>query len=96
MSRSAYIRWRLFDPASPLPKQRGKFPVRDHQAIARLLALLGASRLSNNVNQLARMANTGSLPFSPEVEAELLAAARDIADMRRLLLDALGRQEGQP
>lgn len=89
MSLAAYIRWRLFDPENPPPKSRGKQPVKDHQALARLLALLGQSRLANNMNQLARSANSGSLPFTPETERMLNEAADDIAEMRRLLLQAL-------
>ncbi len=89
MSLAAYIRWRLFDPDNPPPKTRGKFPVKDHEALARLLALLGQSRLANNLNQLARSANSGSLPLTPDTEAALSAAAAEIADMRRMLIDAL-------
>ncbi|WP_220116682.1 MobC family plasmid mobilization relaxosome protein [Brevundimonas vesicularis] len=89
MSLAAYIRWRLFDPDNPPPKSRGKHPVKDHQALSQLLALLGQSRLANNMNQLARAANSGSLPFTPETERLLTEAASDIAEMRKLLLDAL-------
>lgn len=89
MSLAAYIRWRLFDPNNPPPKSRGKHPVKDHQALSQLLALLGQSRLANNMNQLARAANSGSLPFTPETERLLTEAAADIAEMRRLLLEAL-------
>jgi hypothetical protein len=66
MSLSSYIRWRLFDPDDMPPHSRGKHPVGDHKALAQLLALLGASRLSSNVNQLARAVNTGSLPVTPD------------------------------
>jgi hypothetical protein len=89
MSLSSYIRWRVFDPASPPPKRRGRQPVKDHVALARLLAIMGQSRIGNNLNQLAKAANSGSLPVTPETEAELLEAARAIVHMRRLLLEAL-------
>lgn len=89
MSVAAYIRWRLFDPETPPPRHRSKTPVKDHQAIAQLLALLGQSRLANNLNQLARSANTGSLAVTPETEASLVEASNEIAEMRRLLLQAL-------
>ncbi|MEA3014806.1 MAG: hypothetical protein QOD42_3351 [Sphingomonadales bacterium] len=89
MSVAAYIRWRLFDPDSPAPRTRGKFPVKDHLALTKLLALLGQSRIANNVNQLAKAANSGSLPLSPDTERALKEAATDIAEMRRLLLEAL-------
>lgn len=89
MSLSSYIRWRLFDPHNPPPKTRGKFPVKDHQALTRLLAILGQSRLANNLNQLARSANTGSLMLDETTEKMIVQAHGDIAEMRRLLLEAL-------
>lgn len=89
MSLSSYIHWRLFDVASPPPRRRGKHPVKDHQALAQVLGLLGQSRLSSNLNQLARSANTGSLPVTPDTEATLIAAAAEVQEIRRLLIDAL-------
>jgi len=89
MSLAAYIRWRLFAPDMPPPRTRGNFPVKDHKALAQLLALLGQSRLANNVNQLARAANTGSLPVTPETEVALLTAVREVSNMRALLIQAL-------
>ena len=93
MSLAAYIRWRLFDPESPPPRQRGKVPVKDQQALSGLLAQLGKSHLANNLNQLARAANSGSLPVSPDVEAVLRHAAAEIVAMRALLIDALGLKD---
>jgi hypothetical protein len=92
MSVAAYIRWRLFDPDSPAPRTRGKFPVKDHQALTKLLGLLGQSRIANNLNQLAKAANSGGLPLSPDTERALTEAATDIAEMRRLLLGALNME----
>jgi len=89
MPVSEYMRWRLFDPNNPPPRQRGKNPVKDHKALAQALGLLGQSRLSSNLNQLARSANTGSLPVTPETEAALLSAVADIQELRRLLIEAL-------
>lgn len=89
MPLSAYIRWKLFDPASPPPQRRGAFPVKDFRALAQLLAMLGQSRLANNMNQLAKAANSGSLPVTPETEEALLNAVREVAFMRALLIQAL-------
>ena len=90
MSLSAYIRWRLFDPASPPPKSRGKFPVKDQQALTQLLALLGQTRLANNLNQIARSANSGSLLIDEDTERLIVEARDEVADMRRILMGALG------
>ena len=89
MPLSSYIRWKIFDPSTPPPQRRGKFPVKDHQALAQLLGLLGQSRLANNVNQLARAANTGSLAVTPDTEEALMSATADINHMRQLLIQAL-------
>lgn len=93
MSLAAYIRWRLFDPDRPPPRHRGNAPVKDQHALSSLLAQLGQSRLSNNLNQLARAVNTGSLPVSPDVEADLRHAAGEILAMRVLLIEALGLKD---
>ncbi len=90
-SLSAYIHERLFGvDAPPARRKRGKSPVKDQQAIAELLAKLGQSRLSSNLNQLARLANMGALPVTPETETAIIEAAEDVAAMRKLLIEALG------
>lgn len=86
----AYIRERLFDEEAQPRRTRGRFPVKDHEALARVLAELGRSRLANNLNQLARAANTGSLPVTPETEEELARACAAVAEIRQELLRALG------
>ena len=78
----------------PPPRTRGKAPVRDHILLSQLMALLGQSRLSSNVNQLAKAANSGSLPVTPETESDLRHACRDIAEIRRMLMQALGLDAG--
>lgn len=94
MSLGAYIRSRLFGDDAPPRRTRGKFPVKDKAALARVLALLGASRLSQNLNQLARAVNIGALPVTPETDAELRDACRAIVDMRDELLRAFGKMPG--
>ena len=54
------------------------------------MAALGQSRLSSNLNQLAKSANSGSLPVSPETEQALVQACEDVRRMRHALLTALG------
>lgn len=93
MALGAYIRDRLFgDDAAPR-QTRGHFPVKDYAALGRVLAALGQSRLSSNLNQLAKAVNTGSLPVTPETEADLRQACKDVQAMRRDLLIALGLYE---
>lgn len=89
MSLGGYIQSRLFDAGSQPPRRRSKNPVKDHKALAQALGLLGQSRLSSNLNQLARSANTGSLPVTPDTEAALMKALDEVHEIRRLLIEAL-------
>ena len=95
MSLGGYIRACLFGGNGPVIKKqtRSKSPVKDQKALAEVLAKLGASRLASNLNQLAKAANSGSLPVTPETENALQAACRDIRAVKRLLMTALGIQE---
>lgn len=91
MSLGAYIRERLFGEDAAPRKTRSKTPVKDYEALGRVLASLGSSRLSSNLNQLVKAVNTGSLPVTPETEAELREACAAVLVMREELLMALGR-----
>ncbi|MCC5987212.1 MAG: hypothetical protein JJT95_05970 [Pararhodobacter sp.] len=87
----AYIRERLFgDDAAPR-KRRGNSPIQDKEALGRVMGALGQSRLSANLNQLAKAVNTGSLPVTPETEAELKQACREVSEIRDVLMRALGK-----
>ena len=86
-----YIKEALFD-RQVRPRTRGARPVKDRAELARLLGLLGASRISQNINQLAKAANTGSLPVNADVHRTLLESCEAVRNMRALLLTALGLQ----
>lgn len=96
LALSEYIRSRLFGDDVTPRRTRGKSPVKDHEALARVLAALGASRLPSNLNQLARAANTGSLPVTPDTVAALTEACETITTMRAELLQALGMKPRGP
>src|SRR6185369_11002657 len=55
---SAYIKSVLFGPDAPILRKRPIVTV-DTALLARVLGSLGASRLSSNLNQLAKAANLG-------------------------------------
>ncbi len=57
-----YIKAALFGSGLPKVRRRNTQPVKDHEALGRVLAALGQSRLSANLNQMARAVNTGTLP----------------------------------
>jgi len=95
LSVNAYILWRVFEPASPLPKPRRRLSRLDEQFAAQALALLGQSRIPNNLNQMARLANVGALDLTPEVLADLEAALQHVRDIRNVTYRALGLSEAQ-
>lgn len=89
MPLGAYIKAKVLGEPAQRRRTTGQ-PIEDKAALGKVLALLGRSHLSNNLNQLAKLANSGSLPLTPEIAGELLAAIEDVRDMRRLLMSALG------
>jgi len=90
---AAYIRWLIFKedmPDMPKKRTRGESARTDHKQLAKLLGALGKSRIANNINQLARAANSGSLPVNEDVLKSLFEAVRSIAWMRKKLIEGLG------
>ena len=92
---ATYIKSLLFAEHAPRLVSRQRAPVKDAKALAEVLACLGASRLSSNLNQLAHHANSGSFYFDRETKAQLCAACEDIRAMRQLLMQALGMKLGE-
>jgi hypothetical protein len=90
MLLGAYIRGELFRGKNTRRRRPRKQPVRDYQALGQLLGQLANARLANNLNQLAKAANTGSLPVTPETEKALREACAEVQQMRTLLMAALG------
>ena len=88
-SMSAYIHRQLFGDEAPRRRFRRQ-PTTDHQAISKALGELGQSRLAANMNQIAKAANMGLLPVTPELRKELQEACADIRTMRDALISALG------
>lgn len=86
---SQFIRERALGDGTEA-RARVRQPLKDAEPLGRLLGLLGQSRLSSNLNQLAKAANQGSLPVTKEVEDDLKAACAQVFEMRFLLLKALG------
>lgn len=91
-----YIRERLLgDRAEKRRKQRR--PTMKQEQYAALLAALGSSRMSSNLNQLAKAANTGTLDVSKNLEQQLEDACGAVLEMRKALFMALNlRLEGKP
>ena len=94
ISLSAYIRKCLFGKDAAPRKVRTRVPVKDQQALAQVLGLLGQTRIANNLNQLAHEANCGSLLLDEQTEDEIKIACAHIAWIRVKLIEALGLRSG--
>lgn len=94
MPLGAYIRSRLLGAEQHQPRRAGRVPKHDHAALGQALGELGRSRLANNLNQLAKAVNTGSLPVTPDTEKEIRDACAAVQRMRAELLRALGFVQG--
>ncbi|MEM6889981.1 MAG: hypothetical protein AAF636_17855 [Pseudomonadota bacterium] len=90
MPLGQFIRQKLFEGDLTPRRTRGQRPLKDHSALGRVLGALGNSRLSNNLNQLAKAAHLGALPVTPDLEADLFEACETIRAMRRDLMIAIG------
>tara|TARA_R110002073_G_scaffold222519_7_gene382712 strand:+ start:395 stop:838 length:444 start_codon:yes stop_codon:yes gene_type:complete len=89
----AYIRERLLGDRE-LKRRSLRKPQMGEYQYASLLAALGESRLSSNVNQLAKHANMGTLDVDESTEAQLEEAYQAILAMREALFMALGLKSG--
>lgn len=84
-----YAKTVLLGPDAPVLR-RPKAVLADQAKLAEALAVLGASRLASNLNQLAKAANLGILPVTQETEADLRRACAEISELRALMMTALG------
>lgn len=92
MPLAAYIKSLVFAESAKTYRQRRKPADVDQKMLAEVLACLGSSRLPNNLNQLAKAANSGALYFDADTKADLKRACDDVRAMRLLLMEALGLQ----
>ena len=67
LTLGAYIRDCLFGDTMSKRRPHQRRPVKDQQALAQALGQLGNSHPANNLNQLAKTANSGSLTVNREI-----------------------------
>ena len=87
-----YIRDRLLGDRTE-KRRISRKPKVDEQKLALVLAALGQSRLSSNLNQLAKAVNSGTLDLTPEIEQEILKSCAAVIAMRNMVVEALGLKE---
>lgn len=93
LSLSSYIKGELFSAAPSLGLGAPQRAVRpDQRALAQILAKLGETNLALSMSDLAEAASTGCLYVGDDVARQLQQACTDIAEIRLLLLEALGKR----
>ena len=90
MPLSSYIKSVVFAAEAPKYRKRRKPPVAEQQLLAEVLARLGQTRQANNLNQIAKHLNQGTLIVDPELEEDLKRAVAEVVWMRATLMEALG------
>ena len=93
MTLSTYVRACVFGEEAKRRKRRSKNAVADKKAIAEALALLGQSRIANNLNQLAYHANIGALEITGKEREQIEEAYAHVVALRALLVTALGKSK---
>ncbi len=90
ISLSAYVRERLFGDVAQPRRTRGKHPVKDHAALARVLSALGRSNLADDLSTLQWSVCDGSFVVGEACEDAIMNACDDVRAMRHDLMRALG------
>ena len=89
MTLSTYVRACLFEREEKRRKRRPQTTVADKRAMAEVLALLGQSRIANNLNQLAYQANIGELEMDEREVRQIAEAYAYVGQMRQMLIKGL-------
>ena len=89
MTLSTYVRACLFEQEEKRRRRRPQTTVADKRAMAEVLALLGQSRIANNLNQLAYQANIGELEMDEREVRQIAEAYAYVGQMRQMLIKAL-------
>lgn len=89
-SMASFVRSRLFDEKAKPRKKRGLRPIKDREALARVLGQLGRSEISANLRSLSEAAQSGCLIVDASIVADLSEACADVAAMRQNIMQALG------
>lgn len=93
-SLSAHIRERLFGDGETPRKRQSRIPTIDQAALARVLGLLGRTRISNNLNQLAKASHVDQLAWDDPARQQIDEAYKLVREMRDELIRALGLIDG--
>ena len=96
MGLSSYVRQKVFDDAATPRRTRGKFPVKDHVALAQVLGRLGRSELARAIGGLLLAVEDQRLHLSDDQDRLLRSISDDVTFIRTNLLKALGQKATEP
>ncbi len=95
-SWGSFIKEAIFIKKLRPPRRRGFALELDREILGKVLGALGKSRISSNLNQLAKAANSGSLPVNEEVHKAILEACAAIQWMKITLIEGMGLKAHRP
>ena len=87
---STFLKDCLLGDTTKPKRTRGKRPIKDFDALARILGKLGRADLPNRMTRLILAIEEGRALVDQDLVDELRASIADIAMMRRDLVQALG------
>ncbi len=88
MPISAYIRERLFD--EPSPRRQYNRATKEQELFKEILKALAETRISNNLNQLAKASNEGRLKLEPDTKRNLDQACADMQIIKEEIIKSMG------
>lgn len=90
---STYIRISSLSDDSRHLKRFELSTTQERKEYAQILAALGKSRISQNLNQIAYAINTGTLVLSPDVVSQITEACETLQWIRRSLIKKMGLRQ---
>jgi len=90
MPVSTYVKSVALGADVPSYRMRRRTPSNDDKLLAQILMRMGSTRVANNLNQIAKHLNQGTLILDEELEVDIGQAVADVAWIRMTLARALG------
>ena len=88
MPISAYIREQLFD--KPSTRRQYNRATKEQEFFKEILKALAETRISSNLNQLAKASNEGRLILDPDTKRSLDQACADMHEIRAEIIRSMG------
>lgn len=95
MALGTFIKAELF--ADTVKRRRGsRSPTKDNVSLAQVLAMIGQSKVGDQLEILSSAVENGSLLVNDEVVSDIQNACAEVHAMRSMLMKALGFQVAAP